>query len=418
MLTLIRPTDLGRTPGAVRDRLGEDEARLYELIWKRAVASQMAAARLERVRVALASGSRDVVLTATGSRTIFEGFFRLWREGDSGEEAEVEPDRVLPAMAEGERAFVSEVRPEQRFTGGPRRYTEADLVRRLEELGIGRPSTYAPIVGVLIERRYAVMYRRRFVPTERGRVVSAFLETYFGKWVAYGFTTEMEADLDRVAAGGLAWQGVLGSFWGAFEGALESAAGLKQDDVRDAVEKALELYLFGPSEAQAERPCPSCAEGRLRLKLGRFGAFVGCDAFPECRYSRALAADPGDSAEGAEPIALGTHAGTGLALTLRRGRYGRYLQLGEDEGDERALRRTVPAAMEADEITPEVARALLDLPRTVGVHPETGKTIIAGIGRYGGWLKHGGRYVALPEDEDVLTVGLNRAVALVDAKSG
>ena len=422
----IRPTDIARTPEAVAGRLGADEAALYGLIWTRTVASQMAPARLDRVKVELASADGDAVLTASGERTAFDGFLRIWREGDDegeGEERDAgdAQDRPLPAMAEGERVFVAEVQSERRLTRAPPRYTEAGLVKRLEALGIGRPSTYASIVGVLRERGYAVLYRRRFVPTERGRVVTAFLEAYFAKWVAWRFTTGMEADLDRVAAGGMAWKAVLGSFWGAFEDALEQAGGLKRDDVRQAVEKALSLYLFGPAGEAGARPCPCCADGGLRLKLGRFGPFVGCTNYPDCRYSRPLAADPADDGikDGGSrgPIPIGTDPETGRALTLRRGRYGRFVQLGET-GDPRSARGTVPANMAADEITPEIARVLLALPRTVGTHPDTGKRILAGIGRYGAWLKHGNDYTALPDDEDVLGVGLNRAVALVDARGG
>ena len=416
----IRPTALARTPEALEGRLGEDEAALYALIWRRAVASQMAAAKLDRVRVELAPAEGDVVLSAAGSSTRFDGFLALYREHGGGEEdgAEAGPGRALPEMAEGERVFVTEVRGTRRFTRPPPRYTEADLVGRLEELGIGRPATYATIVGVLRERGYAVLYRRRFVPTERGRVVTAFLERYFAKWVAYGFTTAMEADLDRVAGGGTAWTGVLESFWGPFEGAVEAARELRREDIRDALERALERYLFASQGQPVERACPDCADGALMLKLGRFGPFVSCASFPDCRYSRPLSGDPAEREEARKPVVLGTDAETGLVLTLHRGRYGRYLQLGEDEGKTRALRRTVPASMEADEITPQVARALLALPRVVGVHPHTGKTIRAGIGRYGAWLKHGATYVPLPDDEDVLAVGLNRAVALVDAKIG
>ena len=412
----IRPTDLARTPESLAGRLDEDAAGLYALVWKRAVASQMTPARLDRVRVELESETGDIVLAATGARTVFDGFFRVYREGRDEDGACVESEDPLPAMAQGERAFVTEVRPEQRFTRPAPRYTEAGLVRRLEELGIGRPSTYAAIVGVLRERGYVVLYRRRFVPTERGRVVTAFLETYFARWVAYGFTTELEADLDRVAEGATAGTGVLRSFWGAFEGALERAGGLKRDEVRAAVERALEVWLFGAGGQPEKRACPSCAEGELCLKLGRYGPFVGCSGYPDCRYSRPLATDPADDAGGREPVALGADPDTGLALTLRRGRYGRYVQRGEVGKDPQAARGTVPMGMEAHEITPEVARALLALPRTVGVHPDTGKTILAGIGRYGPWLKHGATYVSLHEDEDVLGVGLNRAVMLVDTR--
>ena len=407
----IRPTDFSLTPESLAGRIGEDVAGLYALVWQRAVASQMASARVERTRVELTSEAGDIQLAATGERTVFDGFLRVWREGGD-EDGAVETDRPLPEMDEGERAFVAEARRERRFTRAPARYTEAGLVHRLEELGIGRPSTYAAIVGVLRERGYAVLYRRRFVPTERGRVVTAFLETWFARWVAEGFTTRMEADLDRVAGGAVAGEVVLGAFWGDFEGALASAGGLKREEVRAAVERALEVWLFGPAGRPEKRSCPSCTEGRLGLKFGRFGPFVGCARYPECRYTRPLARDPAD--DGAGPVSLGADPETGLALTLRTGRYGRYVQRGEDGKDPEAARGTVPMGMEAHELTPEVARALLALPRTVGTHPETGKAILAGIGRYGPWLKHGATYLPLPEDEDVLTVGLNRAVMLVD----
>ena len=408
----IRPTDFARPPEALAGRIGEDAAGLYALIWQRAVASQMAAARLDRAQVELVSEIGDIMLAATGSRTVFDGFLRVWREAADEDGHATESERPLPEMAAGERVFVSEVRPERRLTRAPSRYTEAGLVGRLEELGIGRPSTYAAIVGVLRERGYAVLYRRRFVPTERGRVVTAFLETWFGRWVAEDFTTRMEADLDRVAGGAAAGEAVLGAFWGDFDEALGRAAGLTHEEVRAAVERALEAWLFGPAGNPEGRACPSCAEGRLGLRFGRHGPFVGCARYPDCGYTRPLARDPADGGTG--PVALGADPETGLALTLRTGRYGRYVQLGEVGADPQAARATVPLGMEAEEITPEVARALLALPRTVGTHPETGKAILAGIGRYGPWLKHGAAYVALPEDEDVLAVGLNRAVALVD----
>ena len=408
----IRPTDFARTPESLAGRISEAAAGLYALIWQRAVASQMAAARLDRAQVELVSESGDIALAAAGSEIVFDGFLGVWREAGDDDGGAVESERPLPAMAAGERVFVSEVRPERRLTRAPARYTEAGLVGRLEELGIGRPSTYAAIVGVLRERGYAVLYRRRFVPTERGRVVTAFLETWFARWVAEDFTTRMEADLDRVAGGAAAGEAVLGAFWGDFDEALGRAGGLTREEVRAAVERVLETWLFGPAESPERRSCPACAGGRLGLKFGRHGPFIGCDRYPDCGYTRPLARDPADGGTG--PVALGADPGTGLALTLRTGRYGRYVQLGEVGADPQAARATVPMGMEADEITPEVARALLALPRTVGTHPETGKAILAGIGRYGPWLKHGAAYVPLPEDEDVLTVGLNRAVALVD----
>ena len=415
----IRPTEIPRTPESLAGRLGADEAGLYDLIWKRAVASQMAGARLDRVRVELVSETGDVVLSAAGSAIMFDGFLRVYREGRDDEGADGEDEARLPEMAEGERLFVSEVRPERRFTRPPPRYTEAALVRALEELGIGRPSTYAAIVSVLQEREYVVLLGRRFVPMERGRVVTAFLEAYFAPWVAYDFTDSLEKDLDRVARGDAAWKGVLHGFWGAFEAALGAAGELGRAEVRAAVEVALGTYLFGAPGTAGERPCSSCAGGRLALKFGRYGAFVGCTNYPDCRYRRPLAAglQEGQGSTG-EPKRIGVDPATGEELTLRMGRYGLFVQRGEDVGEARAARGSVPKGMAPDEVTLDLARALLALPRVVGVHPGTGETILAGIGRYGAWLKHGGIYVALPEDEDVLSVGLNRAVTLIAAKNG
>ena len=415
----IRPTEFSRTPEALAGRIGEDEAGLYGLIWKRAVASQMAAARLDRVTVELAAETDDVVLSAAGSTTVFDGFLRVYREGRDDDGTDGEDETRLPEMMEGERVFVSEVRPERRLTRPPPRYTEAALVRALEELGIGRPSTYAAIVGVLQEREYVVLLGRRFVPMERGRVVTAFLEEYFAPWVAYGFTDNLEKDLDRVARGDAAWKGVLHGFWGAFEAALHEAGSLGRAEVRAAVEVALGTYLFGAPGTAGERPCPSCAGGRLTLKFGRYGAFVGCSSYPDCRFRRPLAAGLQEGHGGtSEPKRIGVDPATGLELTLRMGRYGLFVQRGEDAGEDRAARGSVPKGMAPDDVTLDLALALLALPRTVGVHPGTGKTILAGIGRYGAWLKHGTAYVALPEDEDVLTVGLNRAVTLIAAKNG
>ena len=289
----IRPTDFPLTPESLAGRIGEDAAALYALIWQRAVASQMAAARVERTRVELASEAGDIALAATGERTVFDGFLRVWREGGDEDGGAAESERPLPAMDEGERVFVTEARRERRFTRPPPRYTEAGLVRRLEELGIGRPSTYAAIVGVLRERGYAVLYQRRFVPTERGRVVTAFLETWFARWVAEGFTTRMEADLDRVAGGAVAVEAVLGAFWGAFEEALGHAGELKREEVRAAVERALEVWLFGPAGKAEHRSCPSCAEGRLGLKFGRFGPFVRLRALSRVPLHPTARARPG-----------------------------------------------------------------------------------------------------------------------------
>ena len=356
------------------------------------------------------------MLGAAGSETAFDGFLRVYREGREEEDGDEDgPDVRLPEMAEGERAFVGEVSTVQRFTRPPARYTEAGLVRRLEELGIGRPSTYAAIVGVLRDREYVVLHDWRFVATERGRVVTAFLGAFFANWVADGFTAALERDLDRIAAGGVEWTGVLGSFWTDFEAALAAAGGLKRQDVRAAIAGALESFAFAGAEGAGQRTCPGCGEGTLTVKLGRRGPFVGCSRFPDCRHTRPLAAreeGPGDR----EPAHLGKDSGSGLAITLRRGRYGLYVQWGEDTAGGRAETVAVPKTMPPEAVTLDVARALLALPREVGINPASGKPITAGIGRYGPWVRHGRTYAAIPADEDVLTIGLNRAVTLIAEK--
>ena len=377
----------------------------------------MAAARIDRVRVALASESADVVLSATGSETAFDGFLRVYREGRAEEDgADDGPDTGLPEMAEGERAFVGEVRTERHLTRPPQRYTEAGLVRTLEELGIGRPSTYAAIVVVLRDREYVVLHGGRFVPTERGRVATAFLGAFFADWVADGFTAELERNLDRIAGGDTEWTGVLGAFWTDFEAALGAAGELRRKDVRAAIADALESFAFGGADRGEGRRCPSCAEGALSLKLGRRGPFVGCSRFPDCRHTRPLAAREGGPPGDREPRPLGEDPGSGLAITLRRGRYGLYVQRGGGAAGGKAETVAVPKNLPPEAVTRDVARALLALPREVGVNPATGEPVTAGIGRYGPWVRHGRTYAAIPADEDVLTIDLNRAVTLIAEK--
>ena len=411
----IRPTDFSREPEWVADRLGPDEGQLYALIWRRAVASRMAPARIGRVRVDIGSAQADLVLRASAAEPVFDGFLRLYREGRDDDPGHEAAGRRLPAMTAGETVTAGEVRTTRRFTRPPPRYTEAGLVHRLEELGIGRPSTYASIVGVLREREYVALNERRFVPLERGRVVTAFLESYFARWLAYGFTAGLERDLDRIAAGALAWKGFLRAFWGEFDRALAHAGTLRRDDVREALDAALEGLAFGRGAPAGERPCPRCRDGQLEIRLGRRGAFVGCSNFPRCRFSRPLA--PGLGGAGQERP-LGDDPDTGLPVALRRSRYGPYVERGEPGGEHPTARVSVPQGLAEHEVTLAVARALLALPREVGVHPSSGQTILAGMGRYGPWLKHGQTYVSIPPDDDVLTVGLNRAVVLLEGKLG
>ena len=412
----IRPTDFERTPEDVEGRLDRAAVQLYGLIRDRALASQMPAARFDRVRLEIASEAGDIVLEASGLSLAFDGHLRVW-DGDGNEGAEG-GDPALAALETGTRVSAAPAPPRGRATQPPPRYTEAGLVRRLDELGIGRPSTWAAILAVLQEREYVLLHRRRFVPTERGRVVTAFLEDFFGRWVEYGFTAAMETDLDRIAGGSLAWRGMLKRFWDGFHPALEEAGTLERATIRKAIENRLEGFLFGSGSGR--RRCPSCGGGELELRLGRHGPFVGCAGYPECGYRRRLPAAGDDGYTG--PRGLGSDPESGLAVTLRRGPVGWYVQCGDGNGAGAAAaggkpeRMSLPASMEPETVDLDLARRLLALPRIVGRHPDTGQPILAGIGRYGPWLRHEDTYAAIPADEDVLAIGINRAVALVTDK--
>ena len=426
----IRPTGFGRTPEAVARHLDRDAARLYGLIWRRALASQMAAARVERVRIELAGEDGAVALAAECSAMVFDGHFRLRDPGIRATEGEDagDADRGLPALEAGQPVTVRAARAERHAAAPPQRHTEAGLVRRLEARGIGRPSTWAAILAVLQARGYAVLHERRLVSTERGRVLAAFLEHGFGRWMDYGFTAAMEDDLDRIAAGGLARQGMLEGFWGPFDAALGAAGGLTRRTVRTAVEARLDGFLFGPDGTDPKRRrCPACGGDTLELKLSRYGPFVGCAEYPDCGYRRSLSAAAAKEDGYAGPRALGADPGTGMAVTLRRGPTGWYVQRGERTGKAKPGRMSLPPPHEPDDIDLGLALRLLALPRRVGLHPETGAPILAGIGRYAARGAQTGHKVGGSREDAVkLTGGIcgrtpqlrDKLVELVKAKPG
>jgi len=415
----IRPTGFERTPKEMASHLDDDGRRLYELIWKRALASQMEHALLDQVGVDIATPKNDVVLRATGSVVAFDGFMRLYREDrdDPSDDEDDDNERRLPDVKEGEQLGTGDVRHDQHFTEPPPRYTEASLVKRMEELGIGRPSTYASIIGVLQDRDYVVLDKKRFIPQDRGRLVTAFLESFFPNYVEYGFTASLEQELDRVSNGDENWKQVLRDFWSAFHIAIEEAGELERPTVLAKIEKVLEDHIFpkGPDGSPSPRGCPLCEGGNVGLKLGKFGAFLGCSNYPDCRYTRQLVAgdDGADTTAADGPKHLGDDPETGLAVTLRRGPYGLYIQKGEPEGKTKPPRIAVPKDLPPDQVDLEIALRLLALPRDIGKHPEDNETVLAGIGRFGPYLKHGPKYVSLPKDDDVLTIGLNRAVTVI-----
>jgi DNA topoisomerase-1 len=423
----IRPTDMFRKPEALR-ALKEEERRVYELIWKRTLASQMESAVLDQVSIDIAGESST--LRATGSVITFDGFLKLYQESrdeeaDKSDPTGEESERRLPPLDEGEGLTRRGVTPEQHFTQPPPRYSEASLVKKLEELGIGRPSTYASILSVLQERKYVRLEKRRFIPEDRGRIVTTFLENFFERYVQYNFTAKLEDLLDDISEGKIDWRQVLTDFWGDFSRAVEGTKDLTITQVIDALDEALGPHFF-PDKGDGSNPrlCPGCGTGRLGLKLGKFGAFIGCSNYPECRYTTRLTVDSnGADAQtaAAGPVAIGTDPATGLPVTLRKGPYGLYVQLGEAEGTGKDAvkpkRVGLPKGWSAAELDLDKAVKLLSLPREVGKHPETGQPIKAGIGRFGPYLQHERIYASIPADEDVLTIGINRAVDLIKTKT-
>jgi DNA topoisomerase-1 len=403
----IRPTSFERTPDQVSRYLDSDQARLYELIWKRAVASQMESAELERTTVDVMSDDRQVAFRATGTVTLFDGFLALYQEGRD-DESDEDANR-LPKVAEGDPAAVEKLKPEQHFTEPPPRYSEASLVRKLEELGIGRPSTYASILSVLRERAYVRLDRGRFIPEDKGRLVTGFLTSFFKRYVEYGFTADLEEKLDEVSAGDLDWKQLLRDFWRDFSVAVDDTKGLKITDVINELDALLSPHIFPETEAGVDpRKCPSCGDGRLNLKLGRFGAFVGCSNYPNCKFTRQIGQKNGEG--GGEPVQLGLFPGTEEMITLRSGRFGPYVQLGEGDKPKRA---SIPKGTDQSNVDLELGIKLLSLPREVGKHPETGEPILANFGRFGPYVQHQKQYASLESPEDVFTIGLNHAVTLI-----
>jgi DNA topoisomerase-1 len=406
----IRPTSFHRTPESVVKYLDAEQAKLYELVWKRAIASQMESAELERTTVDVTSEDKQVILRATGSVVLFDGFLTLYQEGQ--DDASDEDGNRLPRVAVGNPATIEKTVPEQHFTEPPPRYSEASLVRKLEELGIGRPSTYASILSVLRERAYVRLERNRFIPEDKGRIVTAFLTNFFTHYVEYDFTADLEEKLDEVSAGNLNWKKLLEAFWRDFSAAIGDTKDLKISQVIDSLNEVLGPHIFpAPADGSDPRVCPTCGTGQLSLKLGRFGAFVGCSNYPECRYTRQLGQSNGEGS--AEPKVLGKFPGTEEDVSLRTGRFGPYVQLGEADKPKRS---GLPKGTDAASVTLEYAVKLLSLPREVGIHPETQKPITANFGRFGPYVAHDGTYASLESPDDVFTIGLNHAVTLLAEK--
>ncbi|MGN1091081.1 MAG: type I DNA topoisomerase [Alphaproteobacteria bacterium] len=412
----IRPTNINRTPEQMANVLDKDHLRLYELIWKRALACQMESTVLDKVSVDIPSSDKSLILHATGQTIAFAGFIKVYKE-DIDDEKE-EEGGLLPLMNTGDALTLKQVDADQHFTEPPPRYTEASLVKKMEELGIGRPSTYASILSVLQDRQYVILdKKKRFVPEDRGRVVTAFLENYFNQYVQYDFTANLETLLDDITSGEAKWKDVLKDFWTGFNKTVQEVSPYKTADVLQKVDAALEAHLFPTPQS---RVCPECHKGTLSLKVGRYGAFIGCSEYPNCKYTRqfsnALIDGDDENADASETQTadeasrvLGNDA-AGLEVLLKKGPYGWYVQHGQGK---EAKRISVPKNMNTDTLSLEQGLSLLSLPRILGNDPDTNEIIEASIGRFGPYVKRGKTFQSLTASDDVLTIDLARALALL-----
>ncbi|WP_370225186.1 type I DNA topoisomerase [Pararhodobacter marinus] len=410
----IRPTDMSADPDSLK-LTDSDQRKLYDLIWKRTIACQMEAARLERTTVEIGSKDGQVGLRATGQVMLFDGFLKVYEEGRDDDEGE---DGRLPQLGQGEGVSKKAVTPEQHFTQPPPRYTEATLVKRMEELGIGRPSTYASIVTTIQERGYVLKDKNRLKPEDKGRLVTIFLTSYFPRYLGYDFTAGMEEQLDDISAGSRDYKDVLQNFWADFSAALAETSDLRITEVLEKIDEVLAPHLYPPREDGSDpRVCPTCGEGRLNLKTARSGgAFIGCSNYPNCRYTRPLSGDEGDAELAGDGKLLGYDGED--AIRLKTGRFGPYVQRGEaTEEVPKPPRSSLPKGWSVEDMDLDKALMLLSLPRLVGQHPEDGEPVEAAIGRFGPYVKHNKTYANLPEVDEVFTIGMNRAVELIAAKA-
>jgi DNA topoisomerase I, bacterial len=417
----IRPTGFDRAPDDLARYLDPDQLKLYDLIWKRAIASQMASAEIERTtaEITARNGAETAGLRATGSVIRFDGFIAAYTDvKEDGEQPdEGDEDGRLPEIKAGEALDREKIDALQHFTEPPPRYSEATLIKKMEELGIGRPSTYASTLATLRDREYVKVDKRKLIPEPKGRLVTAFLESFFERYVEFDFTASLEEKLDLISNGELAWKDVLRDFWKEFNAHIDETKELRVSDVLDALNEQLAPLVF-PKREDGSNPriCPTCGTGNLSLKLGKYGAFVGCSNYPECNYTRQLSAEGqngDDTLSSNEPVDLGVDPHTNEPITLRNGRFGPYVQRGDGKDAKRA---SLPKGWTPQSIDHEKALALLSLPRDIGKHPETGKMISTSIGRYGPFVLHDGVYANLDSVEDVFSIGLNRAVSVIAEK--
>ena len=412
----IRPTAISRDPESVSSYLDNEQFKLYELIWKRTISSQMQSAELDETSADISNNDKTIVFRANGSQVRFPGFF-IYRDRND--------DKILPNLVENENVNLEKADGEQHFTQPPPRYTDASLIKKMEELGIGRPSTYASILQVLVNRNYVEKDRGKHIPQERGRILTAFLNNFFGQYIEYDFTADLEKKLDKVSDGKLNYKKLLEEFWNGFKPHLNKMSELEREKILEALEKELADLFFPKNEeesnTQPNRKCPTCSNGNLGLELGRYGAFIGCSNYPECKFTKQIAKNENKEENNANETfmpendgVLGIDPETGLKVIIKKGPYGIYLQLGEEK---KPKRTSIPKLVEASTINLDKALSFLSLPRLIGKHPETGQDISAGIGRYGPYLKYDINFISIPADETVINIGLNHAVVLIGENS-
>ncbi len=407
----IRPTDVSKD-ASIAKISDADQRKLYDLIWKRTISCQMEAAKLERTTIDIASEDQQILLRANGQVIIFDGFLKVYEEGRDDTEKR-EDGKSLPKLFENEQLEKLEVRKEQHFTQAPPRYTEATLVKKMEELGIGRPSTYASIVTTIQDRDYVRKEKNRLSPEDKGRIVTIFLLNFFKKYIEYDFTAGLEEKLDIISAGKLEYTNVLKDFWQDFSLAISETSELRITQVLDVLDDALSPQLYPPrSDGADPRLCPKCKSGKLHLKSSKTGGFVGCGNYPECNFTRPISGDNGDNSD----RTLGEDQGD--VIQLKSGRFGPYIQRGEvSEETPKPPRASLPKSWNASDLDLAKALQLLELPREIGKHPEDGEVVEAGIGRYGPFIKHGRLYANLKEVDEVFTIGMNRAVEVLALKA-
>ena len=412
----IRPTNIKLTPGKLKKYLSSDEYKLYEIIWQRAVSSQMASAIIDQVSINITNDEENITFRSNGSSIKFPGMLAVYQETkeENNEENGNDNSNLLPQLQEGDNLKLIKSEKNQHFTLPPPRYTEASLVKKLEELGIGRPSTYASIIKVLQDRDYVLLDKKRFNPHDRGRVVSVFLENYFDKYVEYDFTADMENQLDEISDGKLNWKEVIQKFWETFKVLCDDTIGKSNREIIDVLDNALGPHFFPPQGEDKDRKCPNCNNGRIGLKVGKFGGFIGCSNYPECKYTVQFNQIT-DAKNGVltGPKEIGIYPETGEMITIRKGPYGIYMQVGEGTNEKKPKRVSIPKNFEPEEIGLNTAIQLLALPRKLGFHPENNLTVSAGIGMYGPYILHNKKYKALEKTDNILDIDLERAIELI-----